>query len=60
MLRFGYSGWLVWCALIAFLVRVDHPPVLVHEPLTRGRRWAAYASLVIFFLCFSLKPLYIP
>ncbi len=60
MLRLGYSGWLVWCALIAFLIRVDHPPVLVHEPLTRGRRWAAYASLVIFFLCFSLKPLYIP
>ncbi|NNE69225.1 MAG: site-2 protease family protein [Rhodothermales bacterium] len=60
MLRLGYSGWLIWCALIAFLIRVDHPPVLVAEPLTRGRRWAAYASLVIFLLCFSLKPLYIP
>lgn len=59
MLRFGYTGWLVWCALIVFLIRVDHPPVLVHEPLTRARRWAAWLSVVIFLLCFSLKPLYI-
>lgn len=59
LLTLGYSGWLIWCALIVFLVRVDHPPVLVHEPLTRGRRALAYASLVIFVLCFSLKPLYV-
>jgi membrane-associated protease RseP (regulator of RpoE activity) len=59
MLRLGYSGWLIWCALILFLVRVDHPPVLVEEPLTGWRRVAAYAGVVIFFLCFSLKPLYI-
>lgn len=55
--RFGYSGWLVWSLLIVFLVRVEHPPVLYQEPLTPGRRWAAYASMVIFVLCFSLRPL---
>jgi len=55
----GYSGWLVWTFLIVFVIRIDHPPVLVQEPLTRGRRWLAYASLVVFLLCFSHKPLYI-
>ena len=55
----GYSGWLVWCLLIVVFIKVDHPPVLYAEPLTRGRRWIAYASLVIFFLCFSIRPLYV-
>lgn len=56
--KMGYSGWLVWCALIVYLIRVDHPPVLYQEPLTRGRRALAWASIVIFILCFSIKPLY--
>jgi len=55
----GYSGWLVWCLLIVLFIKVDHPPVLYTEPLTRGRRWIAYAGLVIFFLCFSIRPLYV-
>ena len=55
----GYAGWLVWTALIVFLVRVDHPPVASHEPLTPTRRWLGYLSILIFFLCFSLRPIYI-
>jgi membrane-associated protease RseP (regulator of RpoE activity) len=56
--RIGYSGWLLWCFLIVFLIRIDHPPVLYQEPLTRGRRMLAWASIVVFVLCFSIKPLY--
>lgn len=56
--RIGYSGWLLWCALIIYLIRVDHPPVRFQEPLTGGRRVLAWASIVIFALCFSIKPLY--
>ncbi len=59
MQRLGYSGWLVWCALILFLVRVDHPPVVIEEPLTGWRRASAYIGMIIFILCFSLKPLYV-
>jgi membrane-associated protease RseP (regulator of RpoE activity) len=55
----GYSGWLVWCLIIILLIKVDHPPVLVMEPLTRRRKWLAILSLLIFALCFSIKPLYI-
>lgn len=56
---FGYSAWLLWVGLIVFLIRVDHPPVLVHEPLTPGRRALGYVCLVLFVLCFSIQPIYI-
>jgi membrane-associated protease RseP (regulator of RpoE activity) len=54
----GYSGWLIWVGLIVFLIRVDHPSVLVHEPLTPARRALGYSCLVLFVLCFSITPIY--
>ena len=56
--QFGYAGWLLWCFLLVFFIKVDHPPVLYVEPLTRGRMILGIASFVIFVLCFSIKPLY--
>ena len=56
--QFGYIGWVLWCFLLVFLIRVDHPPVLYVEPLTPGRRVLGILSLLIFVLCFSIKPLY--
>ena len=56
--QFGYLGWLLWCFLLIYFVRVDHPPVLYAEPLTPGRRMLGILSLFIFVLCFSIKPLY--
>lgn len=55
----GYTGWLIWCLLIVLLIRVDHPPVLEMEPLTTKRKILAIFGLVIFALCFSIKPLYL-
>lgn len=57
--RLGYSGWLIWVLLIVALIKVDHPPVMVREPLTPGRKAVAVLGMVIFALCFSIKPLYI-
>jgi len=56
---FGYPVWLVWTALLVFVLKVDHPPVLYAEPLTRGRRMLGYAAIAIFVLCFSFRPLYV-
>jgi membrane-associated protease RseP (regulator of RpoE activity) len=53
----GYWGWLIWVGLIVFLIRVDHPPVLVHEPLSPGRRALGYLCLVLFVLSFSIQPI---
>jgi membrane-associated protease RseP (regulator of RpoE activity) len=55
----GYWPWLLWSALIVFVIKVDHPPVLYPEPLTTGRRWLGVLSILIFILCFSFRPLYV-
>lgn len=56
--RIGWSGWFFWCLLLVVLVKVDHPPELVREPLTPGRRALGVLALVLFVLCFSFRPLY--
>lgn len=54
---FGYAGWFVWCLLIIFLIKVEHPPVLQPQKLTPGRKALAILSILIFILCFSFAPL---
>ncbi len=54
---FGYAGWFIWCLLIIFLIKVDHPPVLQPQKLTTGRKILAILSILIFILCFSFAPL---
>lgn len=54
----GYSGWLFWCLLIVVMIRVEHPEVEEMEPLNPARKALAILGLVIFALCFSIKPLY--
>ncbi|HET6569599.1 MAG TPA: site-2 protease family protein [Rhodothermales bacterium] len=58
-MQFGYFGWLVFGLLLVAFVRVDHPPVLYTEPLTPGRRALGYLCILIFVLCFSIRPFYI-
>jgi membrane-associated protease RseP (regulator of RpoE activity) len=57
--EFAYSGWLIWCLLLVFLIKVDHPPVLYEQPLTGGQRALGILSIIVFVLCFSFKPLYV-
>ena len=54
----GYSGWLFWCFLLVFLVKLEHPPVAEEHTLSRNRRALGIVAMVIFVLSFSLKPLY--
>ncbi|MEX0747954.1 MAG: site-2 protease family protein [Rhodothermales bacterium] len=58
-IQFGYTGWFVWCLLIVYLIKIDHPPVLYEEPLTRGRKILGILSIIVLILCFSFRPLYI-
>ncbi len=53
----GWSGWLFWVVMILVVIRVDHPPVLIEEPLTPGRKALGYLCIVIFLLCFSIQPM---
>ena len=54
----GWTGWMIWALLIAFLIRVDHPPTFIAEPLTPGRKALAVVCLLIFLSCFSIRPIY--
>lgn len=49
--------WLVWTFFIAFVVKVEHPPVLIEKPLTPTRKVLGWLSMLIFVLCISLNPL---
>jgi membrane-associated protease RseP (regulator of RpoE activity) len=55
----GYTGWLVWTLLIVVFIRVEHPPVVRPDRLTPRRRVLGILSIIIFVLCFSLRPIYI-
>jgi membrane-associated protease RseP (regulator of RpoE activity) len=57
--QIGYSGWFFWCLLIVLVIKVDHPPVLYPEPLTPARKLLGILSLVIFALCFSIRPIFL-
>ncbi len=55
----GYSAWFIWTLLIVTLIKIDHPPTQVEQPLTPGRKTLAILCIIIFVLCFSFRPLYI-
>ena len=55
--RVGWGGWLFWVGMILFVIKVDHPPVLVQEPLTPTRKALGWLCIVIFALCFSIQPI---
>lgn len=57
--RTGFLGWWFWIVLLLVVVRVDHPPVAIHDRLTPMRRALGWACVVVFALCFSVAPLVI-
>ena len=53
-----WSGWLIWAALIVFLIKVKHPPTLDDTvPIGQGRRRLGWLSVVIFVVTFMPLPL---
>ncbi len=49
--------WIFWTVFITFIVKVEHPPVLIEKPLTPARKVIGWLSMLIFVLCISLNPL---
>lgn len=52
----GYSGWLLFLVLIGRF-GVMHPQTEVEEPLSRGRQWLGWITLILFLLTFSPRPI---
>lgn len=56
-LGFLWVGWYVWAALLLFLVKIKHPPVLDPAmPLDPRRRWIGWLCVVLFIACFAPVP----
>jgi hypothetical protein len=57
VLGWWWQGWYVWAALIAFLIRIRHPPVLDPnlelDPARKAVGWLAVAAFVV---CFTPVP----
>lgn len=55
---FGWEGWFVWAAMLAFALGVQHPDTLDHDtPLDPRRKLAAWLTIGMFFLTFMPVPL---
>lgn len=52
----GNPGWMVFGLVLGRFLGIYHPPVADSRPLSTGRKWLAFLSLVVFILCFSPKP----
>jgi Zn-dependent protease len=57
----GWQGWWMWCFLLLFVVRLDHPDTLdADTPLDPVRRALAWLTIVAFVLTFMPVPLTAP
>ncbi|HBQ60818.1 MAG TPA: site-2 protease family protein [Balneolaceae bacterium] len=54
----GSFIWLVWSFFVAFVVKVEHPPVDIEEKLSPTRRVIGWLSMLIFLLCISPNPIF--
>ena len=52
----GYSGWLVFGALLGRVLGVYHPKAYTDLPLSTGRKVIGWLSLAVFIVCASPEP----
>ena len=50
-------NWLVWWLLTRLVIGLRHPPAIVDEPITPGRRAVAVAAMLLFLLTFVAVPI---
>jgi len=50
------TGWLVWAAILYFLVKLDHPQVIDTEPLSPNRKLLGWIMIFVFILTFPPIP----
>jgi membrane-associated protease RseP (regulator of RpoE activity) len=49
-------GWLLWAAILYFVVKIEHPDVPDETQLSRGRQALGWIMLAIFILLFTPVP----
>ncbi|HEY9166318.1 MAG TPA: site-2 protease family protein [Candidatus Kryptonia bacterium] len=53
---FGWIGWILWCIILFFVIKLDHPPVMDASPLDTKRKIIGWLTIVIFIVSFSPTP----
>ena len=60
IVEFQSYVWVAWVVLILVLIGFRHPPTGKMEELDTNRKILGWLALVVFVLCFSPLPIYIP
>lgn len=52
------AGWLLWAAILLFIIKLDHPPVTDPLPLDAGRSLLGWITFILFIISFVPIPIY--
>ncbi|MGO9481902.1 MAG: site-2 protease family protein [Candidatus Kryptoniota bacterium] len=55
-LNIGWAGWLFWCLILFFIIKIDHPQVTDTTPLDAKRKLIGWLTIIIFMVSFSPIP----
>ncbi len=55
-INIGWPGWLLWGAVLFFVIKVKHPPVAEIEPLDLKRKILGWTAIAILILSFTPTP----
>ncbi len=54
----GTTGWLLFAAILFFIIKLDHPEIAGDEPLGSNRVLIGWSLMIIFLLIFSPVPFF--
>lgn len=52
----GYTGWLLFAFIIGRFLGIYHPPAIMDQPLSPGRKILGWITLIVFVISFSPRP----
>jgi len=56
--QLGTAGWLVWSAILYFLIKLDHPPIEDGSELDGTRKFLGWFTFATFIITFPPIPLF--
>ncbi|NTV99497.1 MAG: site-2 protease family protein [Chlorobiaceae bacterium] len=56
LIRYSWSGWLLWAFILQRLIGTGHPPAGYEHSLDPLRRSLGWVAIALFFLCFTPVP----
>lgn len=54
----GSLIWVFWSFFLVYFVKLEHPPVMIKQPLSPARKRLGWISMAVFVLCISPTPIY--